>query len=33
MPIERATRPRLQRWYELIAARPAAKQALPLPIA
>jgi len=33
MPIERALRPRLQRWYELIAARPAAKQALPLPIA
>lgn len=32
MPVERAPRPRVQRWYETIAARPAAKPALPLPI-
>ncbi|PZU87597.1 MAG: glutathione S-transferase [Chelatococcus sp.] len=33
MPVERKPRPRLQRWYETVAARPAAKAALPLPIA
>lgn len=33
MPVERKARPRLQRWYETVAARPAAKVALPLPIA
>lgn len=33
MPVERAPRPRLQRWYETVSARPAAKPALPLPIA
>lgn len=33
MPVERRARPALQRWYETIAARPAAKAALPLPIA
>lgn len=33
MPVETAQRPRLQRWYETIAAREAAKAALPLPIA
>lgn len=32
MPVERATRPHLQRWYETLAARPAAKPALPMPI-
>lgn len=33
MPVERAQRPSLQRWYETIAARGAAIVALPLPIA
>lgn len=33
MPVTRAPRPRLQRWYETIAAREAAQVALPLPIA
>ena len=33
MPLQRAARPNLQRWYETIAARPAAGPALPLPIA
>ncbi|RYE30183.1 MAG: glutathione S-transferase family protein [Hyphomicrobiales bacterium] len=33
MPVARAPRPRLQRWYERIAAREAAQAALPLPIA
>lgn len=32
MPVERASRPRVQRWYETISARPAAQPALPLPI-
>lgn len=32
MPVERARRPLLQEWYETIAARKAAKAALPLPI-
>lgn len=33
MPVERAQRPRLQRWYQTVAARKAAIGALPLPIA
>jgi glutathione S-transferase len=33
MPVARAQRPNLQRWYEAIAARPAARPALPLPVA
>lgn len=33
MPVEQVPRPRLQRWYETIAAREAALVALPLPIA
>ena len=33
MPVARAARPNLQRWYEAIAARPAARPALPLPVA
>ncbi len=32
MPVERAPRPHLQRWYETIAGREAAGPALPLPI-
>lgn len=32
MPVERASRPHLQRWYEACAARPAAKAALLLPV-
>lgn len=32
MPGERVPRPRLQRWYETIAAREAAQVARPLPI-
>lgn len=33
MPVERARRPHLQRWFETVSARPAAKVALLLPIA
>lgn len=33
MPVEKVERPALRRWYETIFARPAAKAALPLPIA
>jgi glutathione S-transferase len=33
MPVERIARPRVQRWYETLFARPAAQAALPLPIA
>lgn len=33
MPVERARRPHLQRWFEAVSARPAAKVALLLPIA
>ena len=33
MPVERAPRPNLQRWYETVFARPAAQPALPLPVA
>ncbi len=33
MPVERAPRPHLQRWFETVSARPAAKVALLLPIA
>ena len=33
MPVERVERPAVRRWYEAIFARPAAKAALPLPIA
>ncbi|POR54218.1 glutathione S-transferase family protein [Bosea psychrotolerans] len=32
MPVERRVRPHLQRWYETLFERPAAKPALPLPI-
>ena len=32
MPVERVVRPHVQRWYEALFARPAAKAALPLPI-
>lgn len=32
MPVTRSPRPNVQRWYETVAARPAAKPALPLPI-
>lgn len=32
MPVERAQRPSLQRWYEIISVRDAAKAALPFPI-
>ncbi len=32
MPIRREPRPHVQRWYELIAARPASKAALILPV-
>ena len=32
MPVPRASRPNVQRWYETVVARPAAKPALPLPI-
>lgn len=32
LPVSRTERPNLQRWYEVIAARPAAKPALPLPV-
>lgn len=32
MPVERIARPHVQRWYEMLFARPAAKAALPLPI-
>jgi glutathione S-transferase len=33
MPVERKARPHLERWYETLYARPAAKAALPLPVA
>lgn len=33
MPVERITRPRVEGWYETVFARPAARAALPLPIA
>lgn len=33
MPVERKDRPHVQRWYETLYARPAAKAALPLPVA
>ncbi|MCO5093440.1 glutathione S-transferase family protein [Bosea sp. (in: a-proteobacteria)] len=33
MPIERIERPAVRRWYEAIHARPAARAALPLPVA
>lgn len=33
MPVERAERPVVQRWYQALFARPAAQAALPLPIA
>jgi glutathione S-transferase len=32
MPVERAERPHVARWYKTIAARPAAQPALPLPV-
>ncbi|CAM5766886.1 glutathione S-transferase family protein [Bosea minatitlanensis] len=33
MPVERIARPHVQRWYAELFARPAAKAALPLPVA
>lgn len=32
MPLERSPRPHVQRWYEMLFARPAAKPALALPV-
>lgn len=32
MPVERTARPHVERWYGTVAARPAAKVALPLPV-
>ncbi|WP_439497897.1 glutathione S-transferase family protein [Bosea sp. (in: a-proteobacteria)] len=32
LPVSRAARPNVERWYETVAGRPAAKPALPLPI-
>lgn len=32
MPVTRAARPQLQRWYETVSARPAARPALLLPV-
>ncbi len=32
MPVARTARPHLERWYATVAARPAARAALPLPI-
>ncbi len=32
MPVERTPRPHVERWYATLAARPASKPALPLPI-
>jgi glutathione S-transferase len=33
MPVDQRDRPNLRRWYDTISARPAAKPALPLPVA
>ena len=33
MPVERAERPHVRRWYDAISARPAAQPALLLPVA
>lgn len=32
MPVARQPRPHVERWYEVVSARPAAKPALPVPI-
>ncbi|RDJ27554.1 glutathione S-transferase family protein [Bosea caraganae] len=32
LPVQRTKRPHVERWYEMVSARPAAKPALPVPI-
>jgi glutathione S-transferase len=32
LPVTRTPRPHVERWYEVVSARPAAKPALPVPI-